>query len=73
MVCTGFPLNYSAAVSVPKITASSSAFCDYAIIINTNSNLQAAVVGAHQFYGGGWTNAFSKLFLLQPTWFQICL
>lgn len=73
MVCTAFSPNYPAAVSVPKITASSFAFCACAIIIKTNSNLQTAVVGAHQFYGGEWTNAFSKLFLLQPTWFRICL
>jgi len=73
MVCTVFSLNYPAAVSVPKITASSFAFCDCAIIIKTNSYLQTAVVEAHQFYGGEWTNAFSKLFLVQPTWFQICL
>lgn len=73
MVCIVFSLDYPAAVSVPKITASSFAFCDCAIVIKTNSSLQRAVVGAHQFYGREWTNAASGLCLLQPTWFQIYL
>lgn len=58
-------LNSPAAVSVPKITASSSAFCDCAILIKTNSNLQTAVVGAYQFCEKEWTNTFSKWSLLQ--------
>lgn len=63
MVCTVFSLNYPAAVSVPKITASSFAFCDCAIIIKINTSLQTALMGAHQFYGGGrkWKNAFFRI------------
>lgn len=63
MVCTVFSLNYPAAVSVPKITASSFAFCDCAIIIKINTSLQTALMGAHQFYGGGrkWKKAFFRI------------